>query len=88
MKYWDELCGDIPALFEGSAAVVGEAALRAEADDARQSALAGAAARHGGLHHAELVHVVHHDVAPIAEPVKAYTISYLEWWSTCNKTSL
>ena len=47
-----------------------EASLRAEADDARQLPLAAnaALARRGGLHHAELVHVVHHHVTPVAEP--------------------
>ena len=42
---------------------MGEAALGAEADDALLlSPLAL------GLHHAELVHVVHHHVTPVAEP--------------------
>ena len=52
----------MPALLESGAAVVRETPLRAEADDARQSPVCS------GLHHAELVHVVHHDVAPVAEP--------------------
>ena len=55
-----------PAFLEGGASVVGEAALRAEADDARDPPRL--ALRR--LHHAELVHVVHHHVAPVAEPVE------------------
>ena len=55
---------------------MGEAALGAEADDALLLPPLAL-----GLHHAELVHVVHHNVAPVAKPKEEEDFSsYVSTW--------